>query len=106
MNKFGLQSKAVSLIQEIINNALAKKLKFSVFVFGSRALGRQRKYSDLDLMIQADPELSETELAELIERFSESDLAIQIEILTERTALKDFIQRIESEKVFWFSGPK
>jgi predicted nucleotidyltransferase len=50
-------------------------------VFGSRAHGRPRPYSDLDLAIDAGRHLSLTETAALAEAFSESDLPWKVDLL-------------------------
>jgi hypothetical protein len=44
------------------------------WVFGSRATGRARRYSDLDLAIDAGRRPTLDEIAELAEAFSDSDL--------------------------------
>jgi predicted nucleotidyltransferase len=52
-----------------------------IWVFGSRATGRARRYSDLDLTIDAGRRLSLDELAELTEAFSDSDLPYKVDLI-------------------------
>jgi len=73
------------------------------WVFGSRATGRARRYSDLDLAIDAGRCLTLDEIARLTEAFSDSDLPYRVDlvdwhdiddrcrqiILAERVALTD-----------------
>jgi predicted nucleotidyltransferase len=49
------------------------------WVFGSRATGRARRYSDLDLAIDAGRPLTLDEIAALTEAFSDSDLPYAVD---------------------------
>ena len=51
------------------------------WVFGSRATGRARRYSDLDLAIDAGRRLTLDETAKLTEAFSESDLPYRADVV-------------------------
>jgi predicted nucleotidyltransferase len=52
-----------------------------VWVFGSRATGRARRYSDLDLAIDAGRRLTLDETARLTEAFSDSDLPYRVDLV-------------------------
>jgi type I restriction enzyme S subunit len=60
------------LVMNILRANLPKSTK--VWVFGSRATGRARRYSDLDLAIDAGRPLTLDEIAGLAEAFSDGDL--------------------------------
>ena len=49
-------------------------------MFGSRATGRARRYSDLDLAIDAGRRLTLDEIAGLAEAFSDSDLPYKVDL--------------------------
>jgi hypothetical protein len=51
------------------------------WVFGSRADGRARRYSDLDLAIYAGRRLTLDEVARLTEAFSDSDLPYRVDVV-------------------------
>ena len=53
----------------------------AAWVFGSRATGRARRYSDLDIAIDAGRRLSLDETAVLAEAFSESDLPYRVDLV-------------------------
>jgi predicted nucleotidyltransferase len=53
----------------------------AVWVFGSRATGRARRYSDLDLAIDAGRPLSLAEIGTLVEALSDSDLPYRVDIV-------------------------
>ena len=52
-----------------------------VWVFGSRATGQSKKYSDLDLCIKANHPLGLDVMSALAEDFSESDLPWKVDIV-------------------------
>ena len=67
------------IVLEILGAHLPATAK--VWVFGSRATGRARRYSDLDLAIDAGRELTLDEFAILAEAFSDSDLPYRVDVV-------------------------
>jgi type I restriction enzyme S subunit len=67
------------LVLDILGANLPQGAK--TWVFGSRASGRARRYSDLDLAIDAGRRLTLDEIAELAEAFSDSDLPYKVDIV-------------------------
>jgi type I restriction enzyme S subunit len=70
-----------------------------VWVFGSRTTGRARRYSDLDLAIDAGRLLALDELAILGEAFSESDLPYRVDLIDWQAIDERFRQLIAAERV-------
>ncbi len=68
-------------------------------MFGSRATGRARRYSDLDLAIDAGRRLSLDELAELAEAFSDSDLPYKVDFIDWHNVDDYWRQTITAERV-------
>jgi len=66
------------LVLSILRANLPQTTK--VWVFGSRATGRARRYSDLDLAIDAGRPLTLDEIAGLTEAFSDSDLPYKVDL--------------------------
>jgi len=60
------------LVLNILRAHLLQSTK--AWIFGSRATGRVRRYSDLDLAIDAGRQLTLDEIAKLSEAFSDGDL--------------------------------
>lgn len=54
---------------------------FEVFLFGSRATGRARPYSDLDLAVRGPAPMGLALQAEVQEAFDESDLPFRVDIV-------------------------
>ena len=70
-----------------------------IWVFGSRAIGRARPYSDLDLAIDAGRPLTLDETASLADAFSESDLAYRVDVVDWRAIDDRFRQIIARNRV-------
>ena len=68
------------------------------WVYGSRATGRARPLSDLDLAIDAGHRLTLDELAELAEAFTESDLPYKVDIVDWHGIDQRFRQLIMAER--------
>jgi predicted nucleotidyltransferase len=75
-----------------------------VYVFGSRANGKARRRSDLDLAIGGDPPLTLHQRAMLTNDFDESDLPIEVDVVDLGTVSPDFHQRIQRHWIALTSG--
>jgi uncharacterized protein len=71
----------------------------AAWVFGSRATGRARRYSDLDIAIDAGRRLSLDETAVLAEAFSESDLPYRVDIVDWQAIDDRFRRLIAAERL-------
>ena len=85
------------MVWQILRANLPAEVK--VWVFGSRATGRTRRYSDLDLAIDAGRPLTLDEAASLADAFSESDLPYRVDIVDWRAIDDRFRQIIARERV-------
>ena len=74
-----LQANELQLVRNILNANLPESAR--VYVFGSRAAGRARKSSDLDLAIDAGRALTRREHAGLADAFDESDLFCSVDLV-------------------------
>ena len=52
-----------------------------VWAYGSRAIGRAGRFSDLDLVIECEASVAHETIARLKHAFSESDLPIKVDIV-------------------------
>jgi predicted nucleotidyltransferase len=68
-----------------------------VWVFGSRATGSARRYSDLDLALQDNAPLDLEMLSRLKDALSESDLTIKVDLVDLLAVDPSFRRIIESE---------
>jgi predicted nucleotidyltransferase len=67
------------LVLNILRTHLPPATK--AWVFGSRVTGRARRYSDLDLAIDAGRRMTLDETAILAEAFSDSDLPYKVDLI-------------------------
>jgi predicted nucleotidyltransferase len=93
----GLLSEHRRLVLDILDANLPAGAK--AWVFGSRAAGRARRYSDLDLAIDAGRRLTLDEIASLAEAFSDSDLPYKVDIVDWHSLDDRFRQTIAVERV-------
>jgi len=68
-------------------------------IFGSRATGTCKPWSDLDLALKGDGPLSLAVTAALAEAFAESDLAWKVDIVDRMSVSEEFGRIIESTLV-------
>lgn len=89
-----LEPENFEIVQAILNEFAPGR---PVFIFGSRATGRARRRSDLDLAIGGETPLTLRMRANLHEAFGESDLPIKVDVVDLAHATGIFRERIESE---------
>ena len=85
-----------SSIREILDRWVPD---YRVWAFGSRVVGRPRRYSDLDLALEGEAPLSDERLDALREAFRESPLPWKVDILDLATVDPAFRRRIEASRV-------
>ncbi len=73
----------------------------TVWVFGSRAKGRARRGSDLDLAIDAGRPLTRAEGDALADLFHESDLSYTVDVVDLHTVADSFRAIIERDRVMF-----
>lgn len=100
----GISENQLTKIQGILNSILKNKLTWKVSVFGSRAKGNYKKYSDLDLWLETTPEITPTELSTLSEAFEESDLPIKVDLVIPTTVIAEYRSSILKDKKIWLES--
>lgn len=85
------------LVRDILRANLPGRAK--AWVFGSRATSRARRYSDLDLAIDAGRRMTLDEIARLSEAFSDSDLPYRVDLVDWRDIDDRWRQTILAERV-------
>jgi uncharacterized protein len=85
------------LVLDILHANLPASAK--IWVFGSRATGRARRYSDLDLAIDIGRPMTLDETAALAEAFSDSDLPYRVDLVDWQEIDIRWRQKITAERV-------
>jgi predicted nucleotidyltransferase len=84
------------IIKSILKNHLP--VEATVYVFGSRARGGAKPFSDLDLAIDADGKvLSLATMAALADHFDESDLPYKVDLVDWNSIDDNFQRLIQSD---------
>lgn len=69
------------------------------YAFGSRVAGTHKPFSDLDICIKGEAPVDDAVMAELKEKFSESNLPYKVDIVDYHRISPSFRQRIETSWV-------
>jgi predicted nucleotidyltransferase len=105
-----MKSRAINIElnhQRIVLDILREHLPpgVRIWVFGARACGRARRYSDPDLAIDAGRRLTIDERATLREAFDECDLPYKVDIVDWQAISDNFRQIIDQERVALVEAP-
>lgn len=84
----------------ILRNVLTRlsNTPAKVWVFGSRATGRARPYSDLDILINSTMPLSWQARADLQDAFEASNLPFRVDVVEESRLAPALSMRVRAER--------
>ena len=97
MSALSLTPQQRQQVRDILRKYLSAKAK--AWVFGSRAKGTAKPFSDLDLAIDAGTTLSLAQLADLRQAFSESDLPWKVDVIDLSVTDASFRALIDEQKI-------
>jgi uncharacterized protein len=83
----------LNIVKDLLNKYNFK----NVFVFGSRATGKQTKYSDLDILIKENAK--DSDLYQLEEDLKESDLPFKVDVVLWRRCNSNFQEKIQKQMI-------
>lgn len=81
MNSYGLSPLQLELLKDCITKHLAPDQKLTVWIFGSRAIGKARRYSDIDLLLEAMPPLENRQKYRMQDTLEDSDLPYKVDLV-------------------------
>jgi predicted nucleotidyltransferase len=97
MAEVWLQEQELTEVRQILQRTAPRA---QAWLFGSRATGRGLKpFSDLDLLLHAEPTLHLTEWADLREAFSASDLPWRVDLVDRQAVTPEFLALVEAAGV-------
>ena len=97
-NTIDMRPSDLTLTRQILSKHLPSNA--TVWVFGSRAKGGARIFSDLDLMIDNNHQpLPLTILTQLLDEFEESDLPYKVDVLDWNGIGDDFRTMVYHERI-------
>ncbi|MBI4924290.1 MAG: nucleotidyltransferase domain-containing protein [Bdellovibrio sp.] len=97
-NSFGLTQIQKSLLLKIINSSIKKNHTFKVWIFGSRARGDYKKYSDIDLLLEVNPSFQKKYQQTIRNLLEDSVLPFKVDLLLPSEVYKPYRKVIEKEK--------
>jgi predicted nucleotidyltransferase len=98
MSKFGLSDEQENLLTGLIQKVFGEETDLKVYIFGSRATGKNRKNSDLDLALKSrNPDL-DTKVFVLRDLIEESKFPLKVDIVNWDKILKEYLPQIKKEK--------
>ena len=89
MDVYNISDRDKQVIQTILSKHIDPQ-KYSAYIFGSRATGHARKYSDVDIAIESQSPLSASKLFEIEDAFEHSDLPFIVEIVEMKNTSQKF----------------
>jgi len=104
--KCGLAEKHLNTLVQLIRTCLSPKQAIQVWIYGSRARGSHQPYSDVDLLIQASPQMKPQQVDLLRERLEESELPFKVDVSLREELYEPYRQEIEQNKVLIFDSEK
>lgn len=102
MDQFGITQDQRLHVLQILEKALGAFSSVKVYIFGSRATGTFKKYSDVDLLIESVPELSNAELDQIKNGLSESSIPYQFDVTTPDRLVEGYREGIHQTKKLFF----
>lgn len=76
-----------------------KQLGCDVWIFGSRATGKHRTYSDLDVLYHAPIALPLNFIGQIQEQLEESNLPIKVDLVALQDLAESYRDRVLAERV-------
>lgn len=76
-----------------------KKLNADIFIFGSRATGEYRKYSDVDVLISPKNKAIEDCVALIKEEFENGNFPFKLDIVFEEDLADSYRSTVTSQKI-------
>ncbi len=96
-----LDKATISEIKKIIFQFLDSK-KDKAFIFGSRATGSGRKFSDIDIGVKSEKEIDILLLSDIEEAFEESNIPYTIDVV-DFSQVSDRFNEVAKQKIIYLN---
>ncbi len=97
MRPIDIRGDHLQIVQKILRTHLPRGVK--VWVFGSRAQKATHKYSDLDLALESNSQLTDRDIGALKDAFEASDLPYMVDVIDLSNVNESFREIVEKRKV-------
>ena len=100
MKQINLDEKSFSMVCDILKkNLKEKEIDARTYIFGSRAKGNNRKFSDIDIAVKAEVNIPFSIMARLNFDFEESNLDYFVNLVDLNAASESFVKCIENDLI-------
>lgn len=96
MSDFGLTPDELEILRALVVRPLTKR-GAKIWCFGSRALGKNSKFSDIDLMVESSEDLSQL-IGEVHEKIVESSFPYKVDLVEWKNFAHEYRANFEHEK--------
>ena len=96
--RIGLTPAQLALVLRLLSSLRSAARKGQGWLFGSRARGDFRRYSDLDLLVEVEPPATKAELRSLREAFDDSDLPYTVDVVSSIDLADSYRERVLVER--------
>ncbi len=95
--KYGLTNTELAYLDKAVITPL-KMLGATVYIFGSRARGDHRRFSDVDILVDSLADLSST-ISSIIEEMEESNFPYKIDLVDDRSVADSYRSSIYRDRI-------
>ncbi|MNL33600.1 Nucleotidyltransferase domain protein [compost metagenome] len=96
--KFGLSNSEYEFLMSHLVAPL-KEQGAHVFLFGSRATGKHRPFSDIDLLFTPSPQLTNAEVFRLLSTMEESSFPYKVDLVNEHELAHSYRDSVDKDKI-------
>ena len=98
MVSFGLTPAQYSLLDELVIVPL-KRYGARVFIFGSRATGKQKKFSDVDILFESKSKILIADLGAIKSAIEDSDFPFKVDLVNRAEMADSYLKSADLEKI-------
>lgn len=96
---YGLTEAEFTFLQERLIQPL-KKHGAQVYLFGSRATGKHKKFSDIDILFkESTHSIANSEIYRLLSEIEDSNFPYKIDLVAEKDLAQSYRTNIDREKI-------
>lgn len=98
--KYGLTEQEMQILNEKIIQPL-KKYQAKVYLFGSRANGKFKKFSDIDILYisEVSQPVPASAISQIILDIEESDFAYKVDLVSSKELAVSYQENVNREKI-------
>lgn len=95
--KFGLTDIELAYLHKAVITPL-KRLGAKVYIFGSRARGNHRRFSDVDILVDSPADLSSA-IGPIVEEIEESNFPYKIDLVEDHSIADSYRSSIYRDRI-------